>query len=509
MFKKIVYLSFIFLFACASVPEEQTTRTPDLTLTDVSHNPLPSVTQTLVAPTNTFTPSPTQSISKTPSPSRVPTTTPVPEPTSTPQKSNDNIFGVTVYINEPTEVITKMVAIGTNWTRQDVIWAMIETEPGIRNWDLNFEQDLKNVVKAGLQLILILGETPPWALKSGFNCGAVAEDKFSVLGDFAFDLVKRYSAPPYNVKYWEMWNEPDVKGFLGDWGDPTDTQYYGGYYYGKMLKVVYSRIKAADPQAQVLVGGLLLDCDPNDPPSGRTCTEAKFLKGILESGAGPYFDGVSFHAYDFYTGKGTYYNPNWHSAWNTTGPVSIAKANYLKGLLASYGYNQKYLVHTETAVFKGPNVLNPPCQETDPVVLANIEVTKVYYVVQSYTVALAQGWKANVWYTGLGVRCSGLLKPDLSPYPAYYAYQFTRQKLGSAVFVRKLSGYPQVMGYEFRVRNRRIWVVWSLDGNAHTIDLPSLPVLVNRVGDDGQPIQETSALTLTINLSPRFIEFEP
>jgi len=65
------------------------------------------------------------------------------------------------------------------------------------------------------------------------------------------------------------------------------------------------------------------------------------------------------------------------------------------------------------------------------------------------------------------------------------------------------------MGYEFRVRNRRIWVVWSLAGNAHTIDLPSLPVLVNRVGDDGQPIQETSALTLTINLSPRFIEFEP
>ena len=102
-----------------------------------------------------------------------------------------------------------------------------------------------------------------------------------------------------------------------------------------------------------------------------------------------------------------------------------------------------------------------------------------------------------------------MLKPDLSPYPAYYAYQFTRQKLGSAVFVRELSEYAQVMGYEFRVRNRRIWVAWSLDGSEHIIDLPSLPVLVNRVGDDGQPIQETSALSLTINPSPLFIEFGP
>ena len=71
-----------------------------------------------------------------------------------------------------------------------------------------------------------------------------------------------------------------------------------------MLKVAYPQIKAADPQAQVLVGGLLLDCDPR-PGAGCSLTAQnaippKFLEGILRNNGGPYFDGVSFHAYDFY-----------------------------------------------------------------------------------------------------------------------------------------------------------------------------------------------------------------
>jgi hypothetical protein len=171
-----------------------------------------------------------------------------------------------------------------------------------------------------------------------------------------------------------------------------------------------------------------LDCDPDHHPEGRTCVESRFLNVILESGTGPYFDGVSFHAYDFYTGPGTYGNADWNSTSSTTGPVSIAKAKYLRQVLSTYGYGQKYLVNTETAIFWGDNVIDPPCTATQPV-LDSIEETKAYYVVQSYAVAVAESWKANVWYSAFGVRCSGLLNNDLSPKEAYYAYQFTQQKL--------------------------------------------------------------------------------
>ena len=389
-------------------------------------------------------------------------------------------------------------------------WSCIEPNEGDRSWDISFDQEISNSVHSNIQPILVIGATPEWALKPGYVAGAVEEQKFNSLCDFAFDLVKRYSTPPYYIKYWELYNEPDVKGGLGDWGDPNDL-YFGGGYYGEMLKVVYPRIKAADPQAQVLVGGLLLDCDPNNPPPRKSaiCKMSRFLEGILVSGAGPFFDGVSFHAYDYFTGKGTYGNNDWHTAWNTTGPVSITKANFIKTTLAKYGFPKKYLMNTENALFYGKNVIQPPCVETDSAILADIEVTKVYYVVHSYTTALAQGWKANVWFSALGVRCSGLLQADLSPLPAYYAFQFTSQKLQSAVFVKNLTEYAQVTGYKFRFRNRRIWVAWSFDGAPHTIDLPSLPVLVNRMGEDGLPMLETNAITQTINMAPLFIEFEP
>jgi hypothetical protein len=231
------------------------------------------------------------------------------------------------------------------------------------------------------------------------------------------------------------------------------------------------------------------------------------LNGILASGAGPNFDGVSFHAYDFYTGTSTYENTNWKSSSSTTGPVSIAKAKYLKDVLSSYGYGQKYLVNTESAVFKGANVMEPPCSPDYADLMPSIEETKVDYIVQSYAVAVAEGWKANIWYSAFGVRCSGLLNSDLSPKAGYYAYQFTQLKLGHALFVRQIIDYGGVMGYEYEIPGRKLWVIWAMDGQAHPIILSEVPVEINKMGADGQPVSEPNSLNVTIDQSPRFIEF--
>jgi hypothetical protein len=416
-----------------------------------------------------------------------------------------NVFGINTHTLDLAGGLEQVAQAGSVWTRNGFIWETIEPTQGARNWNTELEQGLIRADTLGVELIMLIEDTPGWALKAGYDCGAVAQEQFPALAQFAYDLVKRYSAPPYNVRYWELWNEPDVWGILGCWGDPSDTDYYGGYYYGQMLQVVYPRIKEADPRAQVLVGGLLLDCDPINPPFWKDCTSSRFLEGVMASGAGPFFDGVSFHAYDYYTGKGTYDNVLWSSSYNTTGPVSIAKARYLKEVLAQYGYEEKYLMNTETAVLWGWDWTNPlPC---DPSAPPDVEVTKVYYVIHSYTVAVAEGWKANVWYSALGYRCTGLLNSDLSPKPAYYAYQFAQQKLGEAVFVRQIAEYPQVMGYEYETTGKNLWVLWSLDGQAHTILLPKQPVEVNRVGEDGRAVLEPTTGTMIIDLSPRFVEF--
>jgi len=332
------------------------------------------------------------------------------------------------------------------------------------------------------------------------------QEYFDEFATFVRDVVTRYSVSPYNVKYWEIWNEPDIDPSLvpgdsgfGCWGDQKDP-YYGGGYYATMLKFVYPQIKAADPQAQVLVGGLVLDCDPINPPAGKDCKPAKFLEGILRNNGGPYFDGVSFHAYDYYLGTlGQYSNANWHSAWNTTGPVLEAKVAYLRRLLGQYGQSDKFLMNTETALLCGTSGEEPPCQTKD---LAN---TKAYYLAQSYASALAANLHANLWYSLLGWRASGLLNPgNLAPLPAFDAYRFAAQELRGTRFVRQLQEYPGVRGYEFERDGQRLWILWSLDGAVHSLAFPTAPQAVIDVF--GNPLKVGSSLLVTV--MPSYVEWK-
>ena len=65
----------------------------------------------------------------------------------------------------------------------------------------------------------------------------LAAPALDAFAGFMRDLVARYSVPPYNIKYWEIWNEEDVDPSLvgptsgfGCWGDATDPYYGGGGY---------------------------------------------------------------------------------------------------------------------------------------------------------------------------------------------------------------------------------------------------------------------------------------
>ena len=158
-----------------------------------------------------------------------------------------------------------------------------------------------------------------------------------------YSLVNRYKNPPYNIKFWELGNEPDTpvwytKSVFGCWGDTTDP-YFGGEFYAQMLKAAYPAIKAADPQAQVLVGGLLLD-----NPDVATNNTARFLEGILRGGGGPFFDAVSFHSYSYFWGTvGQMSNPHWPGSVTTIPEKTL----FIKDVLNRYGQGYKTLMNTE------------------------------------------------------------------------------------------------------------------------------------------------------------------
>jgi hypothetical protein len=397
---------------------------------------------------------------------------------------------------------------GAYWLRLNGLrWGLVEPQEGVRNWEAvaALEPQMIAASEAGLELILIIRSAPAWAQQiPGRGCGPVAEDKLPAFAQFMQDVVARYSAPPFNVRYWELGNEPDIDPQLVDpdsiygcWGNAAD-EYYGGGYYGQMLQSVYPAVKAADPGSQVVVGSLLMNCNPDNPPeqprgSGNyvDCSPGRFLEGILRAGGADFFDVVGFHAYDYYYGiygaPRAFGNDNWFAHSRTTGPSLIPKTRFLRAVLEEYGAGDKALVNTETALICTGD--DSACQVED------FENVKAYYAAQAYAAAAAEGLLANLWYSITGWRGSGLVGAELTPLPVTAALTASLERLGEAQFVRQITDYPEVMGYEFQKDGRRWWVIWGLAREAVSVTLPSTPQALEDVY--GEPLPAAAEIQLT------------
>ncbi len=429
-----------------------------------------------------------------------------------------SVFGMQLNYLTPAEGVTYAASAGAYWVQSAAVsWQEVEPNEGVRNWAAlsGREQEWLNAAGLAITPVVTIHFTPAWAQKaSGVSCGPIRKDKFDAFGNFLYDLVARYSQPPYNIKYWQIWNEADAglgvaaaDSAWGCWGDTGDPKYYGGDYFGKMLKTVYPRMKAADPNTHVIVAGLLMDCDPNQPvesPAGsgnyKDCSPSRFLEGILSEGAGDYFDGISFHSYDYYQGElGKYYNPNWHSSWDANGAVLTAKSSFIKNVLAQYGVTGKLLFNTESGVICGKTGDEPDCTNDTFI------QTKAYYVVEAYALAMAENLDANFWFSLRGWRASGLLDSSLQPVPAYYAYRFASQQLNNHVFTQYLTNYPGVKGLAFQGTGQRLWVLWSMDGTAHQIQLDAAPAAINNIYGEAQSV----GTQLTITQATIYIVWQP
>jgi hypothetical protein len=423
-----------------------------------------------------------------------------------------NVFGVESYLTTQ-DGFALLDDTQAHWVHGIFVpWADVEPTMGARNWSAiaTDEQKMRTAAENQFSSVVLVRKTPSWAqLYPGVECGSIHPSNLDEFATFMSDLVTRYSQYPYNVKYWEIWNEPDVapsevpaNSYLGCWGDILD-DYYGGGYYADMLKAIYPAIKAADPEAQVLIGGLLLACDPTKFDPG--CEPSLFLEGILDNGGGDYFDGVGFHSYDYYNNLlGRYGNGSWDSFWDADGPVIIAKADYLRNLLSTYGVTGKFLFNLESAVLCEPDWVT--CDST-------FETTKAYYVAQAYAVSIAKNILGNSWY-GLRVsfygptndRNSSLIEDDLDPLPAYHTFKFASSTLRDSSFVRELTEFADVRGYVFDRGDRKIWVLWSADGADHGITLPSTPLAAHRIATDGTASSISLSTSLNVTIAPIFLE---
>ena len=435
----------------------------------------------------------------------------------------ENVFGVEITPLNNSGGLSEIMTTQTKWVKGvEILWSEVEPTPGNYEWSIlqDSVDEFNNAIQANLTPIVVIRNAPEFArLVSGLDCGPIDPDFYTYFGDFVIELTANSESPFYGkaLPYISIWNEPDIDpdypdtfsgSFGGCWGD-IDEPYYGGESYGEMLKDVHATFDTKGFNTQIIAGELLLDCDPNNPPetflgSGilKDCSSGLFLEGILMAGDGnyDYFDGISYHAYDYYLGaNGQYANSNWHSSWDTTGPVLVPKLQYINDLFDEYGVTNKFIMNTEFAL------LCDTC-ENDGV----FEITKASYLVQAYASAIANGLEANVWFdvTGTWGRGNGLLRSDLYKLLAFDTYQFASSKLTGITQFKEITQYEGVTGYEFwgaaceGDTNCNVWILWSLDGNDHEISLPAVPYAIQDMFGNSDPISQT----LTVSLSPIYID---
>ncbi len=420
------------------------------------------------------------------------------------QPSGPGIFGVEINRGYVSSTLAQFSGMNVPWVRYNGIrWADVEATQGVRDWSklADIEAELKAIVSQGGIPMLIVRSAPAWAQQvAGKECGPIKPAALDAFASFMGELVTRYSAAPYNVRYWELGNEPDADFVrsssdwpFGCWGDPTDA-YYGGGAYAEMLKRVYPAIKAADPNAQVIVGGLLLDCDPTQPLPGRDCKEGRFLEGILRNGGGAAFDILAYHGYMYWgTSKG-----DWdldQVAWKHRGGAVLGKLDFIRENLRKYGVDKPIIMNEGGLLcYRSAPSCSVPAFYND----------QANYVVRLYARSWANSLKGAVWYTlnGPGWQEGGLLDPNQSPRPAYQTLRFMATLLKDARYIGNLSN-GALEGYAFRSGATTYQIYWTNNRSQVALSLPAGTQQIYTV--TGQA-SSTNGTSISIGFEPVFLE---
>ncbi|WP_131815088.1 cellulase family glycosylhydrolase [Mycolicibacterium holsaticum] len=177
-----------------------------------------------------------------------------------------------------------MVNTGVRSARIMMPWAGIQPAPQEWNWG---QADLiVNAANArGIAVVALLNSTPGWATGGG---PAVAAPPASAeaFGTFAGTMASHFAG---RVAAYELWNEQNAVQFWAGPAGPQPDRFAG------LLKAAYPAIKAADPNATVVAGGL----SPTINFFSVTMNPVTYVERMYAAGAKGFFDALAFHPYLF------------------------------------------------------------------------------------------------------------------------------------------------------------------------------------------------------------------
>jgi hypothetical protein len=353
----------------------------------------------------------------------------------------DSFFGINTAFRPGTADLEArldlMQTAGIKWGRQDFTWSRIESKPGVYDWQA-YDTLVDTCRAHGLLLFGNLAYGP------SFHDPRTPEGVEAYCA-FAREVVKRYRG---KVDFWQIWNEPNG----GFWkGTPEQ--------YAALLAAAGRAIHEASPDAKVL-GLNMAFCD--------VLWAERILKAV------PYdcFDVACFHPYrppsapeePFDWWELDQYVKSWHRN-DLTADYPLVRMTFLE-------QTEELIEVMKRFGEPKPIWITEICWNTHIHPYGTSELRQADLLVRFHVLAMASGRIDKVFWWTLkdgGDRqfdqadMVGLVRADLEPKYAYYAFAWMARMLEGAVLVRNELSGPDVYAVLFRDEpaDKDVMVAWS------------------------------------------------
>ncbi|MDR0870110.1 MAG: beta-galactosidase [Planctomycetaceae bacterium] len=359
-----------------------------------------------------------------------------------------------------------MYNAGFRLVRTDFSWSRIEPEKG--TWKFDTHDDIvKQTQQNGLQILGLL-------IDHGVDWAAPAHQHLDDWLEYVEKTVRRYKD---SIRYWEVWNEPNIERF---WRYPS------GKDYATLLSATYKKIKEIDPGITVLSAGTAL-------------LPMKFIEEMLQEQASNSFDVFCIHPYragfrsmtlssrfgndikQLQTLLTKYNGGKPKRIWITemgfpTPPLTSGISRNVSGLLKQAGIDGREiktaaLPASVQAAAGAANILNTFMVHD---VFASEEEQAVY-APQAILLSLRFGIEKFIWYELQAPEDDnidpeehfGLTHRDLKPKPAYHSVTALGKFIADGVAIDTKTDWQQhgccVVHWTHK-DGTPVWAVWSPDG---------------------------------------------
>jgi hypothetical protein len=329
--------------------------------------------------------------------------------------------------------------------RDEVSWGAIEQEKDKLVMPEQFDTYVRKTAASGVSVLLILDYGNRF-----YDDGAPPHSPEAIEGfcRYAEFVVRHFGR---HVRLYEIWNEWDI-----DKGGSVED-------YAKLLKAVCPRLKAADPGVTVMAGA----CTSDGVKRG-------WLEEIVKLGALDSCDAISIHAYD-YSEAFPQRGPEACSMW-MTGVQEMLRNRHGGKDVPFYVTEMGWPTHVTK-------------HGTDPELSASY-LARLYLLARTSPSFKGLWWydfQDDGWNPENNEDNFGLVRPDLTPKPAYYVMKNIAPIAAFGQYLGRVSTSDDNLWIlRFRIGQDDAWALWSADDRERQVTLqiesPDKPVVIRHAG---------------------------